>query len=174
VKYSSNGMYLGTYDHGYNGVQGCVVGLNDDVWFAHSFIGTTVRHLANNGTLLGIVTVGDGPTGIAVNRAGKVWATNYGISTILRIDPSLNAGIGGVDKTVNLGPGFYPYNYGNMTGSTNIDPSNSGSWTVIYDHGSVLEPWESIVWTADTPLGSSLTMQVKNNKTNPRTTVEDG
>ncbi len=77
VKYSSNGTYLGTYNHGFEGAQGCIVGLNDDVWVAHSFSSgaTTVGHLANNGTLLGVVTVGSGPTGMAVDRMGKVWST---------------------------------------------------------------------------------------------------
>ncbi len=175
VKYASNGTYLGRYSHGRRTAQGCVVGLNDDVWVAHSVNdgATTVGHLANNGTLLGVVTVGDGPTGVAVDRAGKVWSTNWVSNTLSRIDPNASV-VGEVDMTVNLGSGCRPYNYGDMTGSTNIDPPNTGSWTVIYDYGSVLEPWGSIVWTEDTPVNSSLTVQVKNNETNPWTTVDNG
>ncbi len=175
VKYSSNGTYLGYYPHGGNKAQGCVVGLNDDVWVAHSLEGSSsVGHLANNGTYLGTVAVGDGPTGVAVDRVGKVWSTNYHSSTLSRIDPSLNAGVGGVDKTVDLGAECMPYNYGDMTGSINKDRPNSGSWTVIHDYGSVVDPWGRIVWTADTAVGSSLAVQVKNNDTKPWMTVQNG
>ncbi len=124
-------------------------------------------HLANNGTLLGVVTVRSGPTSVAVNRMGKVWSTNAHSSSISRIDPSLNNGVGWVDLTVSLGSGCYPYNYGNMTGSTDIAPPDSGSWTVTYDHGSNFTAWGSIKWTADTPGGSSLTVQVRKKEGDP-------
>lgn len=178
VKYAFNGTYLDTYSHGGHDAQGCAVGLNDDVWVAHSLHGSSsVGHLANNGTYLGTVAVGSGPTGIAVDRAGKVWSTNFDSNTLSRIDPTMNAGVGAVDKTVDLGAGCDPYNYGDMTGreaSVLQSPPTSGSWTVIHDYGSVLEPWGRIVWTADTPVGSSLTVQVRNNKANPWMAVQNG
>jgi hypothetical protein len=178
VKYASNGTYLDKKPHGGKYAQGCAVGLNDDVWVAHSKDGSSsVGHLANNGTYLGTVAVGRGPTGVAVDRAGKVWSTNFDNNTLSRIDPSMNAGVGAVDKTVDLGAGCDPDNYGDMTGreaSVLQSPPTSGSWTVIHDYGSVLEPWGSIVWTADTPVGSSLTVQVRNNEANPWTAVQNG
>ncbi|KAL3796069.1 hypothetical protein ACHAW5_007852 [Stephanodiscus triporus] len=116
VKFASNGT------HGNHEAQGCAVGLNDDVWVAHGKAITTsspsytVGHLLNNGTHLGNVRVGRGPTGVAVDGKGKVWSTNYDNSSLLRIDPSLNNGVGGVDLNVSLGSGCGPYNYGSMTG----------------------------------------------------------
>ena len=176
VKYASNGTYLGNFAYGGTNAQGCVVDLNDDVWVAHSILnqGTTVGHLANNGTLLGVVMVGSGPSGVAVDRMGKVWSTNTIGSTLSRIDPSLNNGVGSVDKTIDLGSGCYPYNYGDMTGSTNISPPNSGSWTVTYDHGFNFTAWGSIEWTADTPDNSSLTVQVKKEEGDPWMSVNNG
>jgi streptogramin lyase len=169
-KYAPNGAHIARYTHGFSAAQGCVVDKNDDVWVAHSILngGQTVGHLRNDGTYLGSVTVGNGPSGVAVDKAGKIWATNTQSSTLSRIDPAL--GIAGeVDMTVELGSGCYPYNYGDMTGSTNIAPPNTGSWTVMYDYGSVLATWGgmNIEWTAVTPGDSSVTVQVKNNEADP-------
>jgi streptogramin lyase len=125
MKYSFDDTFLGSFPHGNSNAQGCVVDLNDHVSVAHSQLWNTVGHLDNNGFYLGTVMVGLGPTGVAVDRAGNVWSTNTNDDTITRIDPNLNSGVGGVDSTVNLGGGCYPYNYGDMTGSTNIAPPNS-------------------------------------------------
>ena len=162
VKYAPDGTYLGAFAHAIPNsyAQGCVVDQNDHVWTANGGE-NTVGHLDNDGNLLGVVNVGSGPTGVAVDRVGKVWSTNQSSSTLSRIDPLLNGGVGEVDLTVNLGAGCSPYNYGDMTGSTNIDPPNTGSWTVTYDHGSDFAPWGSIDWDADTPGDSSLKVEVK-------------
>jgi hypothetical protein len=169
-------IYIGSYEHGFEYSQGCTVDLDNDVWVAHSRFGSTVGHLKNNGTLVGVVNVGNGPTGVAVDGKGKVWATNMYSSTLSRIDPTAADGKGAVDLEVDLKPGCDPYNYSDMTGSTNIDPPNSGTWTVKYDHGTVLDDWGilSIAWTADTPGGSSLTVQVKSNGEDPWKPVQNG
>jgi hypothetical protein len=177
-KFSPNGTYLGNYSHGKPKAQGCVAGLNGDIWVAHGRNGpTTVGHLANNGTFLGVVTVDDGPTGVAVDRVGKIWSSNYNGNTLSRIDPSLNGGIGGVDlPPINLGGGCDPYNYGDMTGkdSVSIAPPNTGSWTVIYNHSALFKAGERIEWTAVTPDDSSLTVQVKKDDKNMWTLVQNG
>jgi streptogramin lyase len=176
-KYAPDGTHIARYTHGFGQAQGCVVDKNDDVWVAHSINGgSTVGHLKNNGTYLGSIEVGSGPSGVAVDRAGKVWSTNKYDDTISRIDPSLNGGIGVVDLVppVKLGDGCQPYNYGDMTGSTIAAPPNTGSWTVKYDHGSVLAAWGSIQWTSATPGDSSLTVQVRNNDVDPWKTVTNG
>jgi hypothetical protein len=78
--------------------------------------------------------------------------------------------------TVDLGYDCGPYNYGDMTGSTNIAPPNTGSWTVMYDYGSVLDTWGdmNIEWTAETPGDSSVTVKVRNKETDPWVTVTNG
>jgi sugar lactone lactonase YvrE len=158
-KYKSNGEYINKYDHGFNGAQGCVVDQKGDVWVAHSLSGSTVGHLNNAGTRIGIVTVGSGPTGVAVDALGKVWSANYNGNSLSRIDPGLGAA-GEVDKTVELGSGCTPYNYGDMTGSTNIAPPKSGSWIVVHDSGVAKTDWGRIEWTAKLLSDSKLTVYV--------------
>jgi hypothetical protein len=161
-KYSSTGKHIGQFNHGYNGAQGCVVDGNDHVWVAHSQnVGaTTVGHLKKNGSFMGNVTVGSGPTGVAVDNKGKVWSANYLSNSLSRIDPKKNGRIGEVDLTVNLGEDCRPYNYGDMTGSTNIAPPNSGSWTVVHDSGAPTTKWGRIEWHESVPSDSKLTVQV--------------
>jgi hypothetical protein len=167
-KFAPDGSLLGTFSHGSNSAQGCVVDGNDHVWVAHSLLGpsTTVGHILNDGTYIGNVTVGSGPTGVAVDAAGKIWATNYNSGTVSRIDPALGpigadgvTPVGAVDfTTVNLGGNLY--NYSDMTGSTLIAPPTTGTWTVIHDSGLVDAPWSNVSWTSDEPAGSSITVTV--------------
>lgn len=153
-KFAPNGALLGTYSQGNYYAQGCVVDANDHVWVAHSLYTSTVGHLLNDGTYVGTVTVQSGPTGVAVDNNGKIWATNYYSRTVSRIDPNLGAiggggyPIGAVDfTTVNLGGN--PYNYSDMTGSTLTAPPNVGTWTVVYDSGVDLSAWGTVAWTAE-------------------------
>ena len=93
------GHIFATYNHGFYYAQGCVIDGNGDVWVAHSILGggNTVGHLLGNGTFVGNVAVGSGPTGVAVDAAGLVWATNYYSMTVSRIDPTAGPiGGGGV------------------------------------------------------------------------------
>ncbi|KAL3800251.1 hypothetical protein ACHAWO_013833 [Cyclotella atomus] len=90
-KFNSGGVEIGTYPHGYNNAQGCVVDRNDDVWVAHSLISMSINsvgHLKNDGTHVGNVIVGSGPTGVSVDRNGKIWSANYYDGTLSRIDPN--------------------------------------------------------------------------------------
>lgn len=167
-KWSSAGVLLGTFGHGFTYAQGCVADANGDIWVAHSILGggNTVGHLKNNGAFVGNVPVGNGPTGVAVDSNGKVWATNYFSRTVSRIDP--NAGplgpdgvtrVGAVDLvTVDLGGNIY--NYSDMTGSTLTGAPNVGSWTVVYDSLLPGAEWGRVSWTANTPGDSKLTVGV--------------
>jgi streptogramin lyase len=165
-KYAPDGTFLGTFAHGDNNAQGCVVDGNDDVWVAHSlFAGkNTVGHVLNDGTFVGNVTVGLGPTGVAVDAQGKIWSANINSSTASRIDPTagpIGGGgvpIGAVDLTVDLGAGGGPYNYSDMTGSTLIAPPNSGTWTVVFDSGIAGVEWGFVTWTSDEPSDSDISV----------------
>ena len=86
-KYSPEGVFLGAFSHGANRAQGCVVGLDDDAWVAHSIFGESVGHILNNGTFVGTVPVGSGPTGVAVDGDGKIWSANRNSNSLSRIDP---------------------------------------------------------------------------------------
>eukprot|EP00804_Cyclotella_cryptica_P026132 CCRYP_013024-RA/>CCRYP_013024-RA protein AED:0.41 eAED:0.41 QI:456/1/1/1/0.75/0.6/5/1308/423 len=107
-KFNPDGNLIGTYQHGYYYAQGCVVDKNDDVWVAHSLMGNSVGHLKNDGTWIATIPVDSGPTGVAVDGNGKIWASNINSGTLSRINPDTDT----VDMTVVLPPGSQPYNYG--------------------------------------------------------------
>ncbi|MBI4091093.1 MAG: hypothetical protein HY422_03640, partial [Candidatus Komeilibacteria bacterium] len=166
-KFAPDGSLLGTFPHGFGTAQGCAVDGNDHVWVAHSLLGgSSVGHLLNDGTFIGNVPVGSGPTGVSVDANGKVWATNYYSKTVSRIDPTAGAlgadlvtPIGAVDFTsVDLGGN--PYNYSDMTGSTLSGKAESGTWTVVHDGVNGAFPWKNIDWNASVPSGGSLTVTV--------------
>jgi len=155
-KFAPDGTQIGIYTHGYNYAQGCAVDKNDHVWIAHSTLGpsNTVGHLKNDGTFVGNVQVGSGPTGVAVDGAGKIWATNYYSGTVSRINPNgASIGTDGVTPvgdvdltTVYLGGNLY--NYSDMTGSSLSGAPKEGTWTTIYDSGLAGAEWGRIGWTA--------------------------
>ena len=62
-----------------------------------------------------------------------------------------------MDKTVNLGNGANPYNYSDMTGSTLTQPPTSGIWVVTYEGSD----WQSLVWTANEPIGTLLNVTAR-------------
>jgi RHS repeat-associated protein len=153
-KFAPDGTSLGSFHHGAFNAQGCVVGRNDDVWIAHSLNDSSVGHLKNDGTFIGNVNVGLGPTGVAVDARGKIWSTNYFSADVSRIDP--NAGPLGADGVTRVGAvdfttgnlGGLLYNYSDMTGSTLTGAPAEGTWTTIYDSGIAGAAWGRIGWTA--------------------------
>jgi streptogramin lyase len=154
-KFAANGALLGTYGHGEANAQGCVADRNDHIWVAHSLLGSsTVGHVKPDGTFVGNVAVGTGPTGVAVDARGKIWVTNYHSRNVSRIDPAGGAlgpdgatRIGAVDlTTVDLGGNLY--NYSDMTGSTLQGAPNTGTWVVIHDSQQAGTRWGTVRWTA--------------------------
>lgn len=153
-KFAPDGTLVGTYNQGFSYAQGCVVDRNDHVWIAHSLNGGTVGHMKSDGTYVGTVTVGTGPTGVAVDGAGKVWATNYYSRTVSRISPALGplgpdgvTRIGAVDFTTR-DLGGNPYNYSDMTGSTLTSAPLSGTWSVVFDSKVAGAEWGRVGWAA--------------------------
>jgi len=128
---------------------------DNNVWAANSG-GSDVSRLDNNGVLVAIIAVGNAPTGLSVDATGKVWVTNLGSNSAMRIDPATNL----VDLTVDLGAGAGPYNYSDMTGSTITAPPDSGTWNVIHDSGIVDAVWRKVSWTASEPGDASISVTV--------------
>jgi streptogramin lyase len=165
-KFAPNGTLLGTFNQGDAFAQGCVIDRNDHVWVAHSLNRSTVGHLRNDGTYVGTVPVGSGPTGVAVDASGKIWATNYNSRTVSRINP--NAGPLAADGVTHVGAvdfttrdlGGNPYNYSDMTGSTLSGVPSTGTWTTIFDSGIVGAEWGRIGWTARVCGDASITVSV--------------
>ena len=127
-----------------------VTPIDNHVWVANSGVDTVTR-LDNDGNILEVIDVGDEPTGVAVDAAGKVWVTNLGSDNTVRIDPTAGAdGLGAVDLTVDLGPGASPYNYSDMTGAVVVgSTSPQGFWTVIQDSGEPGFEWGRIAWNTE-------------------------
>jgi streptogramin lyase len=156
AKLAPDGTLLGKYYHGSPRAQGVVVDKSGNVWVAHSTSRSTVGHLRTNGTLVGTVSVGTGPTGVAIDANGKVWSTNYYAWTATRINPNAGSVGGGgfrrgaVDKTVSLGSSAYPYNYSDMTGYVAIGgTSPQGSWSVVQDSGAEGNKWGAVTWNRE-------------------------
>ena len=178
-KYAPNGTHLGAFAHGAGSgrAQGCVVDGNDHVWTAHSLDTNrnTIGHLLNNGTFIGNVVLSDadvGPTGVAVDAAGKIWATGYRSNRAYRIDPTLGpTGADGVTpigaedfRSVDLGGNLYDYS--DMTGSTLIGAPDNGMWTVVYDSGIDGANWGNVSWNSLEPGDSSITVTAASSNDN--------
>jgi hypothetical protein len=127
---------------------------DNHVWVANSGVGSVTR-LDNDGNVIKVIDTGVEPTGVAVDAAGKVWATNMGSNNAVRIDPNAGAdGLGAVDLTVDLGLDAGPYNYSDMTGAVAVgSTSPQGFWTVVQDSQSPGFQWGRITWNTE-PEGS--------------------
>ncbi|HEX5887480.1 MAG TPA: hypothetical protein VFY61_02205, partial [Pyrinomonadaceae bacterium] len=171
-KFAPNGTLLGSFSQGSPWAQGCVVDRNDHVWIAHSLNTNTVGHMLPSGTYIGTITVGSGPTGVAVDGDGKIWATNYHSRTVSRINPALGpiggdgvTRVGAVEfTTVDLGGN--PYNYSDMTGSTLTGAPDTGTWSVVFDSQIAGAQWGRIGWTAQICGDGLLTMSVATSENN--------
>ena len=151
-KYAPDGTLVGTYNQGNSYAQGCVADKNGDIWVAHGLSYSTVGHLKNDGTYVGTIQVGSGPTGVAVDANGKIWVTHNGSGTVSRIDP--NAGpvgndgktrVGAVDFTTQYLGGSL-YNYSDMTGSTLTGKPSEGTWETVFDSEIEGMEWGTIGW----------------------------
>jgi hypothetical protein len=131
-----------------------VTPIDNHVWVANSGYGTVTR-LDNDGNIVKVIDTGEVPTGVAVDAAGKVWATNLGSDNTVRIDPNAGSdGLGAVDLTVDLGPWAHPYNYSDMTGAVVVgSTSPQGFWTVVQDSQTPGFEWGRITWNNE-PQGS--------------------
>ena len=139
---------------------------DNNVWVANRNPGTVTR-LDNDGNVVKVIETGQVPTGVAVDAAGKVWATNLGSDNTVRIDPNGGPdGLGAVDLTVDLGPGASPYNYSDMTGAVVVgSTSPQGFWTVIQDSQTPGFEWGRIIWNKEPegsePLGTAIVVEAR-------------
>ncbi len=165
TKIAPSGAQLGLFNTGGDptdrGV--AVTQVDNHVWIANS-TGNNVSRLDNNGNLLSVITLpgGSGPTGLAVDAAGKVWSTNLSTSNLSRINPATNQ----VDLTVNLNRAGLancgPYNYSDMTGSVALGTTSpSGLWSVVLDGETVGRAWRRLDFNVETPGGTETTVEVR-------------
>jgi streptogramin lyase len=157
-KLTPDGTLVGAFRHGNPYAQGVAVGLDNDIWVAHSLSSpASVGRVKNDGTYVGTVrdklTGIQGITGVAVDAAGFIWGTAMS-GHVIKIDP--NKGPIGEDGKTPVGEvvwisqnfGGQLYNYSDMTGSTLTAPPNKGTWSAVYDSGQSNTEWGTISWDA--------------------------
>jgi streptogramin lyase len=136
--------------------RGVVCTADNDVWVTGSNYNKIYRY-DNDGNYKAEIYVGNGPTGVAVDAAGKVWSCNVGDEYITRIDPTTN----NLDLAkLIVGSGGH-YTYSDMTGIiSRTITTKLGTWTVVHDIGEVDTEWGKICWTSTEPQGTSIKVKV--------------
>lgn len=137
-------------------VRGVACTSDNDVWIVSTLRDSVYRY-DSDGNLKAQIDVGDEPTGIAVDAAGKVWVCNLD-GSIVRIDPETNT----VDLTKIIIGSDGHYTYSDMTGIVSRTVTTRiGTWTVVADGEAIDTPWSTISWTNDEPEGTSLSVKVR-------------
>lgn len=140
--------------------RGVAVTNDGDIWVANSGSNTVSRWSAD-GTKKGTITGFQHPTGVATDAAGKVWVVDYGSANIYRIDTAANR----VDLTKSVGGAHYGYS--DMTGIVSRSMTTKvGTWTVTLDSKGDTTAWDQLLWTGNTPQGTSLKVKVRSSKDN--------
>ena len=140
--------------------RGVAVTNDGDIWVANS-ISNTVSRWSADGTKKGTITGFQHPTGVATDATGKVWVVDYNSANIYRIDTASNR----VDLTKAVGGAHYGYS--DMTGIVSRSMTTKiGTWTVVMDSKGDTTGWDQLLWTGNTPQGTSLKVRVRSSKDN--------
>lgn len=152
--------------------QGIATDDNGDIFIASSIVSSTnvvghYKQVFDNTGAFSTVTfvanypVGSGPSGVAVDGAGKVWSTNVNSDNVSRITLAANP----ADAVVDTYPvGVGPYNYSDMTGRVVRTITNrQGTWEATFDGGRAAFPWAKVIWKLQQalPAGTNVEAQVK-------------
>lgn len=138
--------------------RGVAVTNDGDVWVANSGSNTVTRW-TQDGVKKATIQGFQHPTGVATDAAGKVWVVDYNSSNIYRINPAGNA----VELTKAVGGAHYGYS--DMTGIVSRSMTTKiGTWTVTLDSQGDATAWDSLLWAANLPQGTSLKVRVRSSK----------
>ena len=130
---------------------------DNHVWVASTYRDNVYR-FDNDGNHKATIGVGDGPTGVAVDAAGKVWAVSVNDESIVRINPLTNS----VDLTKQIVGSGGHYGYSDMTGIVaRTITTQIGTWTVTFDSEGEDTPWGKVSWSSEEPEGTSVTVKVR-------------
>lgn len=145
---------------GDNCSRGVAVTNDGDIWVANSGSNTVSRWSAD-GTKKGTIPGFQHPTGVATDAAGKVWVVDYNSANIYRIDAASNR----IDLTKSVGGAHYGYS--DMTGIVSRSMTTKiGTWTVTMDSKGDTTGWDQLLWTGNTPQGTSLKVRARSSKDN--------
>jgi len=129
-------------------------------WIAASGGGTVSRYNAEGG-LTRTLAVPGGPTGLAVDQAGKIWVAGVLTNTVYRIDPiSVQSDL----QKVIAGTASHNAT-GDLTGivARNLT-SRHGTWTVVFDSQVAGTPWGNITWDAHSPAGTQVRVRARSSE----------
>lgn len=127
-----------------------------DIWIANSGPGTVTR-FSNDGDIKATIPVGSQPTGVSIDRTGKVWAVNNGDEYIKRIDPATDT----VDLPKRL-IGTTHYGYSDMTGTVSRSTTTRiGTWNVIHNTKQFDSQWGTISWADNLPPSTLAKVRVR-------------
>jgi streptogramin lyase len=104
------------------------------------------------------VGTGSNPHGIAVDRAGRVWAPNRYGGFVNVYDPTTCVPIASyvVARDEEI------YSYSDMTGHLlRTFTAPEGHWTQVFDSGYASASWNEASWVADVPAGSAVEVTVR-------------
>ena len=128
-----------------------------DVWVASTSEGKVYRY-DNDGNSKADISVGNGPTGVAVDSNGKVWSCNLYDSDVKRINPASNL----VDLSKSVAGSTGHYSYSDMTGIiARSITTKIGIWTVDFDSEETDMRWGTVSWNSDEPAGTSVIVKVR-------------
>lgn len=145
--------------NGYYQSRGVAVTDDGDVWVANTSLGTVTRW-SNDGTIKANISVGSGPTGVAVDSAGKVWAVNVYDENICRIDPATTA----VDLEKRI-IGGYHYGYSDMCGMlARMTTTRLGTWTITHNSKVNKTSWGVVSWNSYIPAESSIKVRARSSQ----------
>jgi uncharacterized repeat protein (TIGR01451 family) len=151
----TNGPELLAYDPG-SWTKGAACTPDGDVWVANENDDNASR-FSPDGVRKVVLPIGDGPTGAAVDVAGKVWIVDRYEETIRRINPANDT----IDLTKRIVGGTH-YGYSDMTGViVRNTTARFGTWTVLNDTGVEFTPWGQLTWNALDPAGDGIRIRVR-------------
>lgn len=137
--------------------KGCACTGDGDVWIAHSVSHGFVTRCTQDGQIIKTIRVGQSPTGVAIDGAGKVWVVDNGDDYIHRIDPNTNR----VDLSVRI-RGTRHYGYSDMTGHVVQNyTTKTGAWTILHNARVFDSALGGLWWDAETPEGTLLKLLVR-------------
>lgn len=154
----NTGAVVHSFNTTHGDPKGITVGVDGDIWVcsrARWYGGDMgVFRYHPDGTLVQRFITGNYPSGVGVDADGNIWVTHLRENYAVKINPTLDGGIGRIVGSVFLGIGSY--NYSDGTGATSVTVGRDAEWRGIYDSFRPNVHWGVTSWNATVPAGTHL------------------
>lgn len=154
----NTGAVVRTFPTQHGDARGITVGTDGDIWICSrvlSIAGTMgVFRYRPDGTLVKRFETGLNPSGVGVDADGNIWVTHVKSDYAVKINPTLDGGLGRIVGNVYLGIGSY--NYSDGTGATSVTVGRDAEWRGIYDSFRPNLKWGVVSWNATVPSGTQM------------------